>query len=84
MSTKDTPAKFYPGGGKLYSRIAKNGKIICIFKAPPTNTQGEAMAKALDTVVLPEPRDEQYWDQTTDDYGVGFNECLKLWKESLK
>lgn len=49
-----TPAKFYPGGGKLYARIAKDGKIVCIFKAPPTNTQGHAMAKALDSSRLDE------------------------------
>lgn len=40
-------AKYYPATGKLYARIALDGKIIAIFKLAPSDTQGEAMAKSI-------------------------------------
>lgn len=39
--------KYWPAGGKLLARITYNGAMVCIFKSPPTDEQGQAMASAL-------------------------------------
>ena len=76
-------AIYWPAGGKLLARITYEGKLVCIFKAPPTDEQGHAMAKALTPVALPDEKDTKFWDGDYDPFGAGFNTCLALWKESL-
>jgi hypothetical protein len=45
---KEPNAIYWPAGGKLLARITKNGKMVAIFKVPPTDEIGNAMAAALD------------------------------------
>lgn len=79
-----TTAKYYPPRGLLHACIALDGKVICIFKKPPTSEQGHAMAKALTPIELPAERETKHWDGEHDAFGAGFNCCLALWKESLQ
>jgi hypothetical protein len=72
-------AKYWPAGGKLLARITLGGELIAIFKKPPTDEQGHAMAKSLVPAELPEAK-KSYCDP----YADGFNTCLQLWKESLQ
>ena len=47
-------AKYRPARGKLLATIVQGGKFVCIFKVPPTDAQGHAMAEGLNAA-LTEP-----------------------------
>lgn len=40
-------AEYKPAKGKMLAMITQGGKIVCVFKVPPTDEQGRAMASAL-------------------------------------
>lgn len=42
-------AEYRPARGKILAMIVQGGEIICVFKTPPSDEQGHAMADALST-----------------------------------
>lgn len=85
--TSKTGAIYWPAEGKLLARITLDGKFVAIFKAPPTDAQGHAMAKAIgfaDGIKWPAPVSETFWDGTHDAYGEGYNKGVADCKEAAK
>jgi len=52
---KEGFAEYQPARGLFLASIFGGGKIICVFKCPPTLEQGRAMAAALDTLEGDQP-----------------------------
>lgn len=48
----ETKSTYWPAGGKMLARITQNGNLVCIFKSPPTDEWGHAMAAALAAPVV--------------------------------
>lgn len=55
--SNQTEAKYWPPKDVWLARISVGGDIVAIFKKPPTDAQGDAMAKAM-SATAPKPDNE--------------------------